>query len=221
MRHEQLVWPSLLLLLIGMEVTPAHGQVVYELSDEVSASTSDGVDQTRLSPCCSRDEDGILWNSFTEWTFKPGDNRVLGNGELFVPLWQNDGALLFANIRGQIDDRAAAEGNWGLGLRRIVDDAWILGLYGFYDLLHSSNNNNFDQAMFGIEALSVEREARLNVYIPEGGRRIISGGGGGAPFAAISNNNIVIRRGGAEERAYYGFDAEVGALLRECGGQRG
>ncbi len=122
-------------------------------------------------------------------------------------------------MRGQIDDQDNAEGNWGLGFRQIRDNSWILGVYGFYDLLHSSNNNNFDQGMFGIEALSVEREARLNVYIPEGGRRIISGGAGGAPFAAISNNNIVIRRGGAEERAYYGFDAEVGALLREwkCG----
>ena len=79
MRHEQLVWSSLLLLLISIEVTPASGQVAYELSDEVSASTSDGVDQTILWRNGNPKDDGILWNSYTEWTFKPGDNRVLGD----------------------------------------------------------------------------------------------------------------------------------------------
>ena len=218
MRYERLLWSSLLLLLISIEATPARGQIVYEPSDAVSASTSDIAGQTRPWRCCNCEDDGILWSSYAEWAFKPGNNRVLGDGELFVPLLQDSRTLLFVEIRGQIDDREGAEGNWGLGLRRIVEDDWILGIYGFYDLLHSSNNNNFDQGMFGIEALSVNWEARFNAYIPEGGTKLVPGASL-SPFATVSNSNVVIRSGGTAERAYYGFDAEVGALLRDwnCG----
>ncbi|MCH7688034.1 MAG: right-handed parallel beta-helix repeat-containing protein, partial [Planctomycetes bacterium] len=209
MWYGRLLSAGLFFLLMTVTVTPAQSQLLEEMTGEVSADLSDifGIE-----------DDGNLWGSFTAWSFKPGDNRVLGNGELFVPIWQDSESLLFVDMRGQIDDQDSAEGNWGLGFRQIRDNSWILGVYGFYDLLHSANNNNFSQGMFGIEALAVGWEARFNGYIPEGGTRLLPGTSL-SPYATVSNSNVVIRSGGAAERAYYGFDAEVGALLRDwnCG----
>ena len=84
-----------------------------------------------------------------------------------IPLWQDGCSLLFADVRGQIDDNESMEGNWGLGLRTIRDNGWIFGGYTFYDLRHTENSNYFDQLTFGLEALSVEWDARVNGYIPE------------------------------------------------------
>ncbi|MDA1165829.1 MAG: inverse autotransporter beta domain-containing protein [Planctomycetota bacterium] len=154
-----------------------------------------------------------LYTSFTAWEFKPGNERVLGSGQVVVPLWQDAKTLLFADVRGQVDDQESSEGNWGLGLRTMIDDSWIAGAYGFYDLRRSEFNNNFNQATFGLEALSVDWEARINGYIPESGAATVAA----LNAAQVSNGTIVVR--GGEERAYYGVDAEVGALLAdsECG----
>ena len=37
-----------------------------------------------------------LYTSFTAWEFKPGNERVLGSGQVVVPLWQDAKTLLFA-----------------------------------------------------------------------------------------------------------------------------
>tara|TARA_R110002095_G_scaffold188226_2_gene165513 strand:- start:10414 stop:13026 length:2613 start_codon:yes stop_codon:yes gene_type:complete len=154
-----------------------------------------------------------LYSAYTAWEIKPGNERVLGDGQIMVPLWQTSDSLLFADLRGQMDDQSSYEGNWGLGFRQIRDDSWILGAYGFYDLRHTEYGNDFNQGTFGLEALSVEWEARVNGYIPETGTKSVSSLNG----AGISNGTIVVRAG--EERAYHGVDAEIGKLLNDwCDG---
>jgi len=68
-----------------------------------------------------------IYKAYTEWSFKPGNNRVLGDGQLMVPLWQDEKSLFFADVRGQLDDSSGYEGNWGLGFRTITDSDVILG----------------------------------------------------------------------------------------------
>jgi hypothetical protein len=150
-----------------------------------------------------------LYQTYTAWEFSPGDHRVLGDGQLMVPLWQTSDSLIFADVRGQMDDRDNYEGNWGLGLRQIQNDSWIAGVYGFYDLRRTGNNNNFSQATFGAEALAVDWEARINGYIPETGAKSVAG----LNQAGLFNGAIVVR--GGQERAYYGGDIEFGRLLQE------
>ena len=174
-----------------------------------------------LSPCCPRASctygksvfakwlHGDYWPAFTSWEIKPGNRRVLGDGLLMVPLYQDRCTMLFADVRGQTDDNDAREGNWGLGLRRIVNDQYIWGVYGFYDLRYSENQNYFSQGMMGMELMSVNGEARVNGYIPDTSAKP-AGGAAGTTAALIGNNIYVL---GGWERAYYGLDAEVGALL--------
>ncbi|VAX38757.1 hypothetical protein MNBD_PLANCTO02-374 [hydrothermal vent metagenome] len=160
---------------------------------------------------------GPRWDAYTAWSFKPGNERVMGDGQVMVPLWQNGTSMLFADVRGQIDDTGAYEGNWGLGFRQIRNDNWILGVYGFFDRRKTRNDNYFSQATFGIEALTVEWEARANVYIPDSAPKAVGGSALG-PRALIFNGGVIIRQGGGIiEQALYGVDAEVGKLFYEWG----
>ena len=153
--------------------------------------------------------DGPLYRTFTAFEGKPGTNRSLGDIQLVVPLWEESDSLIFADLRGRIDDSASSEGNWGLGWRQIQDNSWIAGAYAFYDLRRTEFDNNFSQATIGLEALSVEWEARINGYIPETKSERVSA----LNTAQIQNGNVVVLAG--IERAFYGVDAEVGALLQD------
>jgi len=158
-------------------------------------------------------DDDSLWNTYTEWSFKPGDNRVLGDGQLVVPIWQDCDSLIFADIRGQLDDLENYEGNWGLAYRKISDNGIIFGAYGFYDLRRTENDNSFDQATLGIEMMTTEWEVRANGYIPEDNPKLVNS----LTTAELVGSTIFVQAG--QERAYYGFDAEVGTLLYDwmCG----
>lgn len=63
-----------------------------------------------------------------------GSGRSLGEANLFAPLWQNRDTLIFADIRAMFDSKDAAEGNFGLGVRRILPSGWNVGAYGYYDV---------------------------------------------------------------------------------------
>ena len=188
---------------------------------EATCQPVSGSCDVSISTCCTRSScggstsafakwlNGDYWPAFTSWEIKPGNRRVLGDGLLMVPLYQDCDTMFFADVRGQTDDNDAREGNWGLALRRIVDDRFIWGAYGFYDLRYSENQNYFNQGMMGMELLAINWEARVNGYIPDTGPKAV-GGAAGATAALVGNNIYVM---GGWERAYYGVDAEVGTLL--------
>ncbi|MCB9952822.1 MAG: right-handed parallel beta-helix repeat-containing protein [Planctomycetaceae bacterium] len=159
--------------------------------------------------------DPSLWDDhgmflpFINFQFKPGDARVLTDGRAFLPLFQDEGSLLFADIRGQIDDRSAAEGNWGLGYRTYTPTEWIFGFYGYYDLLHSRFGNNFNQGTVGVELMSLNWDFRVNGYFAETSTKAA-----GANVSARTGNIVVSNLG---EKAYSGMDFETGYRLKAWG----
>lgn len=157
---------------------------------------------------------GPLYDGYVEGQITPGNHRTLGDVRLFAPLWQTDNELLFADLRGQTDDRQTYEGNWGLGYRMLRDDAWILGTYGYYDSRWTQHGHRFDQMTLGIEAMSVVWEARVNGYLPDNDAREIAGAGGGPAYAQQVGNQlfVVTPPNVINEFAMWGLDAEVGAL---------
>jgi len=82
-----------------------------------------------------------LWQPYTQMGARHTSHRWLGQGDLILPLMQDQETLLFADLRGFWTDTQAAEGNWGLGYRRLKDD-YIIGTYAFFDLRHTEFNNN-------------------------------------------------------------------------------
>lgn len=154
------------------------------------------------------EEDDYLYRAYFDFTGMAGGVNETGQGLLFVPLAQDEESLFFADLRGNIFDNSSAEGNFGLAYRRMIDDQWIAGAYGFYDVRRSQYDNIFRQGSFGVELLSIEWDFRVNGYIPNMKQQRVDA----LNTASLSGNNIVMRAG--EERAYWGTDFEVGRLLK-------
>ena len=119
-----------------------------------------------LEPTVSRDK----WQPFVDFDGRLGTKRHVGEVDLFVPLAQDDRTLVFGDLRSRLDNSDNIEGNFGLGLRRMVGDGWNLGGYGFYDRRHSEFGNDFNQVTLGVEALGTDFDVRANGYLPFGRR---------------------------------------------------
>src|SRR5262245_14875568 len=135
--------------------------------------------------------------------------RSFGDVDIFLPLWQDQGSLLFGDLRGTFSAQPTEEGNFGLGYRTQISPEWILGGYGYFDIANSANDNLFYQVTLGVELKSVDWDFRLNGYIP------INPDGGDIknnsnPSIHISGNTIQMQTESQGEKALYGFDGEVG-----------
>ncbi len=151
------------------------------------------------------------WGPFIDLDGKAGTERNIGTGDLFVPLLQNGSSMLFTDLRGRFDDQGSQEGNFGLGVRRMLASGWNLGLYGYYDRLKSALGDDFGQATFGAEALSLDWDARANLYQTVG-PRIADLGTTSSSAAAISGTAVEVTTTGTQQQevALHGFDGEVG-----------
>ncbi len=145
------------------------------------------------------------WGAHIDLEGKIGSKRDLGEADMFVPLAQNARTLLFGNLRARIDDNASQEGNFGVGLRHMLDAGWNLGAYGYFDRRRTEMHNYFSQATIGLEALSLDWDFRANSYLPTG-RRVYEANQFNT--AEVSGTTVIFR--GGEERAMGGFDAEIG-----------
>ncbi|MEM7068663.1 MAG: inverse autotransporter beta domain-containing protein, partial [Pseudomonadota bacterium] len=155
------------------------------------------------------------WEPFAEFVAKIGDNRLLGQVDLFAPLVQDGSSMIFSNIRGTFSNNSIQEGNFGLGYRQIVPGGFfgldsIFGIYGFFDIRDTERGNTFRQATIGAELITESLEFRVNGYFPEDKKFNV--GGVGAPVGAIILNgvNVGIAGNGTIEQALPGFDVEAG-----------
>jgi hypothetical protein len=147
------------------------------------------------------------WGAHLDFDAKIGNQRTLGEGDLFVPLMQGDRTLFFGNLRGRFDNQDSTEGNAGLGVRRMMGNGFNLGGYGYFDRRRTGNGNDFDQATFGAEALGRDWDFRGNFYQPTGEKvRPVDI----TATAAASGASILVTSVTREERALKGYDAEVG-----------
>ena len=155
----------------------------------------------------ARAEPAPLWGPHIDVEAKPGSKRTLGEVDLFLPLSQDARTLVFGNLRARLDNQSSYEGNFGAGIRRMLDSGWNLGAYGYWDHRRSGNGNFFDQATAGVEALGRDWDLRANGYLPMGTRAYTLGSDS---TAAISGASVQVTTTTREERAIKGFDAEVG-----------
>lgn len=162
------------------------------------------------------------WGAFLDVEGKAGTKRSIGEVELFVPLLQDEDSMLFGTARFKADDQSSAEGNFGLGARRMLADGWNIGGYGYFDHRRSPNANLFDQLTFGAELLGTNVDLRANSYWPVGnGVQEIapssSAPAAGSSTAAVSGTSIVVTTAGQAARSFEyamrGFDAETGLRI--------
>ena len=145
------------------------------------------------------------WGPHIDLEGKLGTDRNIGEADLFMPLWQDDDTLLFGNFRGRLDDNDSHEGNYGIGMRQMLDNGWNLGGYTYFDHRKSPYGNSFNQITVGAEALSFDWDLRANAYLPVGRKAHAEDS---LDEVSFSGGGIMYRAG--EERALRGFDAEIG-----------
>jgi hypothetical protein len=145
------------------------------------------------------------WGPHIDLEAKPGTKRSLGEADLFIPVAQSADTLLFANLRLRMDDNDSNEGNYGLGVRHMLDSGWNIGGYGYFDRRRTEFDNHFNQVTLGVEALSQDWDLRANYYAPVGRR---SHNVDSLSTAEVSGTSVIFR--GGEERSLGGFDAEIG-----------
>jgi len=145
------------------------------------------------------------WAPSIDFEGKLGTQRNLGEADILLPLWQDPRSMLFANVRARLDDNDGREGNYGLGFRHMTDWGWNLGAYSYFDRRRSENLNYYNQVTVGVEALSLDWDARFNAYVPEGRRthQVDS-----FNTAEVSGTTVLFHDG--EEKSLRGFDAEAG-----------
>lgn len=167
------------------------------------------------------------WNPWIEFGGRVSDGRAIGEANLFAPLMQNRDTLVFADVRGMFDDTDAREGNFGLGVRRMLSNGWNLGAYGYFDIRRSSLDNTFHQATLGFEALSRNFDLRANAYLPVGDREQRVGLGSsstsifGASQTILTGGTLAIQTDVTTtttgttlvEKALAGVDAEAGVRV--------
>ncbi len=159
------------------------------------------------------------WAGWGATGVKAGSDRIIGDADFFVPLWQDGYSLMFADFRGSSDDLDNQEVNGGVGLRSILGDDLILGGYGFFDYRWSHTGNEFMAITLGAELKTYRWDVRGNLYLAEDDTKAVGPAVPLTPNAVFANNTIVLVSGVAQqiERAYYGADFEVGALLAAWG----
>jgi len=175
-----------------------HGNEVFDMPDGT------GRPYRNLFPSnmCQPPDPCGQFLPFGNLGFKPGNDRVIVSGGFFIPLWQNYDSLVFTDLNGNVDDHGAGDGFFGLGYRTYLDPQWIFGSYIYADLIGTSQHNFFGQGQLGFELMSLNWDVRVNGYAP-----------GQASQSAVAqnalSNGIAVTRN-FQERAYAGFDVEIG-----------
>ena len=185
-----------------------------EYSKQVSKSKNGNIlaDTYFIAPLSKNEPLAPKWEGHIELEGKLGTDRDLGEVAVFIPVLQNEDSMLFTDLRFRMDDNDSKEFNIGLGYRKIVGSDLVVGGYAFYDRRRTPNDNSFNQATIGVEALKTDYEARINAYIPESTEEDI--GGVGVTRAVATGGNIQLQTfGNGTERALPGFDAELGFKL--------
>ena len=170
---------------------------------------------TTTVPQSYESSSSYAWPAWIEVGGKIGDNRDLGSLDIFIPVYQNESEMWFADLRGK--DANGPEGEWnvGGGYRRLMgpeeEPSWILGVYGFFDQLRSQRHFYYNQGSVGIEALTKDWDFRINGYFPEAGNNLIFSDYSDA-LVQIVGNSIQTSSTKTEilEVALPGFDAEIG-----------
>lgn len=163
-------------------------------------------------PTVPFDASAPKWGAYLDLEAKPGNKRSLGEVDLFVPLAQDGRSLFFGNLRGRFADGSSREGNFGLGVRRMLDNGWNIGAYGYLDRRRTPQGSSFGQATLGVEALGRDWDLRANTYTPYGSR--VNNLGADPVTATLSGTSIQVTTPGMrQERALGGYDAEAGWRL--------
>lgn len=139
-------------------------------------------------------------------------DRFSSSTDTVFPLFFSDafGTYLFGTAKQTFHSRHGAnEFNYGIGIRQLFLDSFIIGLNFFYDKRKSPTHHFHYQRGYGFEFLSEYLDARFNYYDPVNKPRRL----GSAQGFYLGSNGVMRWETTAYEEALEGFDFEIGGPL--------
>lgn len=144
-----------------------------------------------------------FWRPYAEIGARGGDVLEAGRVNMFLPVYQSEVNILFADLCGGWTDARSQQGNLGLAFRQMLINDWIFGIHSSYDIRHSEYGNNFHRATLGLELLNPNWGVRWNGYLSGDDPELINS----LNQARVVDNNLFVQQ--AAERAYSGQDVEL------------
>lgn len=139
---------------------------------------------------------------------KLGNQRDIGETSIIIPLAQTEASILYGDYRIRDESGPGMESNIGIGYRQIVHDA-IMGGYIMGDYRETPNYNSVRQLTIGGEVLTENQDARINVYLPERGKKSVFSG---AQTVQVGTQ-IMVEGVDSFEKTSPGFDVELGQKI--------
>ncbi|MGX9053219.1 beta strand repeat-containing protein [Mesorhizobium sp. 14Argb] len=156
------------------------------------------------------DPDG-LWQPQIRAIVGADDNGGNAALEGFIPIKQTAESVLFLDVRAKHDFKDASGQDIGLGIRRIVNPDLMLGGYAYINL-ENYNSTQFTAATLGVEAITPNFDAHVNVFVPIKGDS--TDHTTGSTLSMVSNQ-LIEQISVLDHRDYaaWGIEGEIGAQV--------
>jgi hypothetical protein len=150
-----------------------------------------------------------------ELNWRYGYERSILMTEFWVPIVQDEGSVLYGDLRLMGDDQDNREGNLGLGYRRIVRapllGEGVAGVNGWLDRRITGLGSAFHQMTAGAEWFGDEIDIRANAYLPLSDEKSHVVANPDAQGPAFTGTGIVVDTPATVlEEPQSGFDLELG-----------
>ncbi len=155
---------------------------------------------------------GPKWEPWIEFGgYYNSDDASRGEVALWAPIAQSSIDLFFFDARANFFERDVREGNFAVGYRTMLDSGYNLGAWIGADARSTAQDNGFWQLSGGLEALSRDFDARVNVYGPVTGPQVVTTIDPAFTQVRLEGNNIFLV--GGREVALQGVDGELGVRV--------
>ena len=155
-----------------------------------------------------------------ELNHRYSNDRAISMMEFWVPLGQNeeDGSVLFGDLRMMGDNQENKELNVGVGYREIINTKLlgdgIAGGMVWFDRRKTTSNSEFNQVTAGLEWLGEQYDVRLNGYVPLNKKQSYTRANPNGDGLGFVGNQIIVNTDQAVvEEALPGLDLEIGTRL--------
>lgn len=162
---------------------------------------------------------GVVAHADPDGLWQPQIRAIVGadnNGgnaalEGFIPIKQTAESVLFLDVRAKHDFKDASGQDIGLGIRRIVNPDLMLGGYAYINL-ENYNSTQFTAATLGVEAITPNFDAHVNVFAPIKGD---STDHSTSSTLSMVSNQLIEQISVLDHRDYaaWGIEGEIGAQV--------
>ncbi|MBZ9997835.1 hypothetical protein [Mesorhizobium sp. BH1-1-4] len=164
-----------------------------------------------LSGAAAHGDDAGLWQPQIRAIVGADNNGGNAALEGFIPIKQTAESVLFLDVRAKHDFRDAFGQDIGLGIRRIVNPDLMLGGYAYFNA-ESYGGTQFTGGTLGVEAITPNFDAHVNVFIPIKGD---STDHSTSSTLSMVSNQLIEQISVLDHRDYaaWGIEGEVGAKV--------